>query len=181
MTTLVPLTHRAQATGNAFIQGLFRTRYEWLRCALTRVWIGLWKAVCTCRTKERLEMLAAEEFEDDVREAGELKDRENKKQALRKRKKSGGEYYRCDGEEDSPSIPDEYEDATPQYPPWVWQAIGMEDPLSLYAAQPTLERGFYVDPASMGKMRGRLWNCESPCGSGRVEFGDLHYWNELSP
>ncbi|CDJ48140.1 hypothetical protein EBH_0019300 [Eimeria brunetti] len=101
--------------------------------------------------QERLEMLVADEFEDDIREARELKAMENKKKGLRNRRKSGSNYYRRESKGDSHSVSDEYSDAPPQYPPWVWQAIGIEDPLSLYAAQPTVERGFYVDPASMEK------------------------------
>ncbi|CDJ36405.1 uncharacterized protein EMH_0083490 [Eimeria mitis] len=130
-------------------KGLFRTRYEWLRYALTKMWTGFWKALCGCRTKERLEMLAAEEFEDDMREAKELKALENKKKGLHRRKKIGSNYYMRDSKEDSHSFSDEDDDTPPQYPPWVWQAIGMEDPLCLYAAQPEVGRGFYVDPASM--------------------------------
>lgn len=121
---------------------------------MAKAWKKFWKAVCRCR-KERLALLddVDDEFEDDLKEAKELKESEVNKKGLRRRKKKKGKnYYRRAQEEDHSSA-EEYFDSPPQYPPWVWQAMGMEDPLSMYAAPPGAEQqGFYVDPASMGKI-----------------------------
>lgn len=138
------------------VQNLFRTRYEWLIHTVSKACKSFWKDLLVCRGKEKLALLNDTEdydFEDDVQEAKELKEaKQSKTGLLRRRGKKGEDYYRRDQQEDSRSSDDEYFDSPPQYPPWVWQAMGMEDPLSLYAIQPgAQQQGFYVDPASMGE------------------------------
>lgn len=120
-------------------------------------WNVFWKGCSSCWKKDKLTFVGdadGYEFEDDLEEAKELKKSEKNKKGLRRRKKKKDKgYYRREEEEDIHSSAEEFFDSPPQYPPWVWQAMGMEDPLSVYAASPGAEQqGFYVDPGSMGKI-----------------------------
>ncbi|KAL8453385.1 hypothetical protein Emed_000884 [Eimeria media] len=131
-----------------------RTRYEWLKQTVAQSWNLLWRDLSLWRGEEGLGLLGAEDdlhFEDDLKEARELKLAQKSKQGLRRRtKKEGKDYYRRERDEDASSSADEYFDSPPQYPTWVWEAMGLEDPLRLYAAQPGSQyQGIYVDPASM--------------------------------
>ncbi|KAL8433854.1 hypothetical protein ACSSS7_003570 [Eimeria intestinalis] len=135
-------------------KGVFRTRYEWLTHTAAHSWEVFWRTLRVWSGQERLALLDAEEgvhFEDDLKEAKELKLAQKGKLGLRRRKKKEGkDYYRRERDEDAFSSADEYFDSPPQYPTWVWEAMGLEDPLRAYAAQPGSQRqGIYVDPASM--------------------------------
>ncbi|CDJ36954.1 hypothetical protein, conserved [Eimeria tenella] len=132
-------------------QGLFRTRYEWFRYALKKMWMGFWKEVCRCRSKEKLEILAEDEFEDDIREAQELKASEERKKGQQKRTTSDEHYCRRATKEETRSSAEEFYESPPQYPSWVWNEIGMKDPLSIYATNSGTDNAFYVDAASMAE------------------------------
>ncbi|CDI87402.1 hypothetical protein, conserved [Eimeria praecox] len=91
-------------------------------------------------------------LDDDIEEARELKE---KKMAKRRPKplgkKKGKDFYRRELHEDEGRSSEEEDGGLPpQYPPWVWNAIGMEDPRNKYALQTGEKQGFYVDPASLG-------------------------------
>lgn len=113
--------------------------------------MGFWKEVCRCRSKEKLEILAEDEFEDDIREAQELKASKERKKGEQKRATSHEHYCRHATKEETHSSAEEFYESPPQYPSWVWNEIGMKDPLSIYAANSGTENCFYVDAASMGK------------------------------
>ncbi|OEH79303.1 hypothetical protein cyc_05964 [Cyclospora cayetanensis] len=131
-------------------QELFRTRYEWLRHTVPNIWRRFWKAACWCRKEENLALLSEiDEFEDDCRETKELKELEKRKKGIYK-KKRGKNFYRNDKRKDSHSSAEEYYDTPPQYPPWVWQTIGIDDPTNIYASRNGAQaQDFYVDPTSM--------------------------------
>lgn len=123
---------------------------------MAKAWKASWEALCRCRRGENLPFFDASsdyEFDDDMQEAKELTESKRKKKMLPKRKKKkGGDYYSRDQEVNSSSSAEEYFDSPPQYPPWVWQTMGMEDPLGMYAVQPgTEQQAFYVDPGNVGE------------------------------
>ncbi|KAL8440046.1 hypothetical protein Efla_004030 [Eimeria flavescens] len=134
-------------------KAVFRTRYEWLKHTMVHRWRAFWKALWAWRGRENLALLDGDDevnFADDIMENKELKKRRSGNSALRKRRTTRGKaYYKHQHADDALSSEAEYYDSPPQYPSWVWQAMGIEDPFSLHATQGKQHQGFYVDPASM--------------------------------
>ncbi|CDJ36378.1 uncharacterized protein EMH_0082190 [Eimeria mitis] len=136
-------------------QDVFRTRYEWLVHSVKSGCTGFWKAVTGCWKTQRVALLdepANHGLDDDIEEARKLKEKKKAKRRLRfLGKKKGKDFYRREQhEEEERSSVEEDDNSPPQYPPWVWNVIGMEDPRNKYAFQSGDEREFYVDPASIG-------------------------------
>lgn len=110
--------------------------------------VGCWKS----QTVVLLDEGADHVVDDDIKEARELKEKKMARRRLhRSIKNKGKDFYRREQyEEGELSSVEEDDDLPPQYPPWVWNALGMEDPRSKYASRAGEEQGFYVDPASIG-------------------------------
>lgn len=136
-------------------QQVFRTRYEWLvhnvkyGClAFWKAMIGFWRAQTVALPADG----ANYGLDDDVEEARELKSkRKVKRRSALANKKKGEDFYRREhNEEEEPSSIEADNASPPYYPPWVWSAIGMQDPRDKYGLQTGEGQGFYVDPGSIG-------------------------------
>ncbi|CDJ48142.1 hypothetical protein, conserved [Eimeria brunetti] len=146
-------------------QEVFRTRFEWFVHGLRAGCAAFWKAMIGCWKTQKVALLdesANYVLDDDIKEARELREKKMAKGTLhRVNKRKGKDFYRRERreEEEEPSV-EEDNCSPPQYPPWVWNAIGMEDPRSKYGLQTGGEQAFYVDPASIGTYS-RTYGCFS--------------------
>ncbi|CDJ36956.1 hypothetical protein, conserved [Eimeria tenella] len=134
-------------------QDLFQTRYEWLRHAMASGCSSFWTALRGCWKPQRISVLEEEShegFQDDVEEAAaSKKERTNKKFRSRWREKGKDPIEREQHAEKKHLSIEEDDDSPPQYPSWVWQAMGMEDPINMYSLGSGEKKSFYVDPASV--------------------------------
>lgn len=99
-----------------------------------------------------LEEESHEGFHDDVEEAAaSKKEKTSKKFRSRWREKGKDPIEREQHAEKKHLSVEEDDDSPPQYPSWVWQAMGMEDPINMYSVGSGEKKSFYVDPASVGE------------------------------
>ncbi|XP_026194279.1 uncharacterized protein LOC34623561 [Cyclospora cayetanensis] len=102
--------------------------------------------------KVRHACIARNGLEDDVEETKELKELQMKKKGSRRRIKRGIDYYRSkQQDEESQSSASEYYKTPTEYPSWVWQTMGIENPPKIRNNLHNV-RNMYVDPASKGEL-----------------------------
>lgn len=121
---------------------------------MANAWRSTWEEMSDCFKRPlQPEGIDEGEFKDDREEAKELKEKDLSKKGLRRRNK------RYNKKKDKSVLPvdldataDDDNNLPPQYPPWVWETMGMADPVGLYSAHPGEQQGhFYVNPESMGE------------------------------
>ncbi|OEH77876.1 hypothetical protein cyc_07631 [Cyclospora cayetanensis] len=137
----------------AIIEDLFPTRYEWLRHSVATSWTAVRKGLFSSWKGHKLSLLTETNrngLEDDVEETKELKELQMKKKGSRRRIKRGIDYYRSkQQDEESQSSASEYYKTPTEYPSWVWQTMGIENPPKIRNNLHNV-RNMYVDPASKG-------------------------------